>query len=700
MALANIVHQSPAQKPNEVGVQDVQPEVAMPTGILKENELASEFKSPDVTPTYVCVSEQSQYSDNTSQDLAATASWNSMVPPLGLVSQNAPPVALSKVSVEPAPATPQNSTESLGYSGSYVSSSECRFNTGELCSMQWLNQLLTYGTADRKRVLRSCSSPPSPSPPTTGASSETLFNTPRHSNTSSPFSLAKFRQVLDEHTGPKRVCHNALAEYLKGEEAEQDQTEWVSLVEWIKISNQSEVIKLQKDHATTVEKLRQERSKERRGLELRNREVRALKREMKELKKSIEETTKEKEQIQPTPNSDSADDSDAESVDEEEGGVALATKNSAPTNNVESAREDTGDAVQEVEVVYHGMRIENEGMSQVKTSKKEATEEKKKLQQALKQQLMEDSIPEALLQVEADHPAAIGDPQVESSSQNAAASKGNNKTSFTDLEDLQTHNKALQNNLAFTREVIHTMQTEAESRESELQELQQQNHSAQLEFARLHAANAQYRSILEDTDHNPARTAHLDGLLKRKDEAITHLESHAAEVLEHLDAEKHARATDNAYFDSQNQGLKNELAHRLNTIAALIAGRDILRRHNDGVHNMLRGRITTSDAVAAFNRDHDALVSDHALLSQIANERRCYVLDAENAVGKLKAEILAVELAQQKEVREHRDTQRRCNGLVAVNGELEARLEIRAEIRDEEVVALEEKVRVLETARG
>ncbi len=489
------------------------------------------------------------------------------------------------------------------------------------------------------------------------------------------------------------MCHKALIEYLKGEEAEKENTEWTAVVEWIKIGHQAEVTKLEKNHAAKIENLRQERSKERRCLELRNREVRAVRREMKELKKNIENTTEDQDEIQPTSNSQSADESDAESVDEEEGGVALAAI-SVPSDNVESVRvEVTDGVVQEVGEAEHGMRIDDEGTNEATTSKKETAEEKKKLQQELKKQLMEDSIPEALLEAEAGYPAAIGDPQVESSSRNAVASKGPNTAPFTDLNNLQAHNKALQNNLAFTREVIHNMQTEAESREAELQELQNQNHFAQLEISHLHAINAEYRSILEDND-NPARTAHLDGLLKRKDESITHLETRAAECAEQLEAEKKARAIDNAYSDSQAQGLKNELAHRLNTIAALSAGRDILRRQNDSVHAMLRGRITTSDALAAFHQDYDALERDHARLSQIAKERKCYVLDAENKVAKIKAEIMKVEHAAQAEVREHRDTRRRLNGLVAVNGELEAKLDIRAEIRDEEVEHLESRLQV------
>lgn len=162
-------------------------------------------------------------------------------------------------------------------------------------------------------ILRRANSVPSlPSSPTTGASSETIFNTPTQSDAASSPALSKFHHAINEHRKGSKKCNQALADYLKGEEKEIENADWAAIVEWVRIGN-----------TTEVEKLRKERSEVRRRLEMRSREIRAMKREMKELKESLEETK-----------SQSIEESDAESGDEDEGGVLLPDTLAAPTEMV------------------------------------------------------------------------------------------------------------------------------------------------------------------------------------------------------------------------------------------------------------------------------------------------------------------------------------------------------------------------------
>lgn len=467
-------------------------------------------------------------------------------------------------------------------------------------------------------------------------------------------------------------CHEALAEHIKGEENEKENAEWAALIEWMKIGHRSELDILAKDHAAKVVQLQKERSEVRRSLELRNRELRATKREMRELKKSIGEAVKSQEEKQPAPDLHQADVSDTESVDEDEGGVLLAQDNAVLTNKVCDKSEKTGDAPQKFEEAEPCMRIANEGTKEVKISKKETIAEKKKLQQALRQKLIDDSTPEALLEAEAGPSAA---------KQKTTAIRHQNKAPLTEVKDLQDHNKALQANLVFTRDVIHNMGVEAEARDEEVKNLKAQNHFAQLEVGHCHAANACYRAAAEDD--NPARTAHLDGLLKRKDEAFADLEERAAECAELLAEEKKERAIEKAHSDAEIRGMHKELAHRFKVIKGLTEGRDILKAQNDWVFQMFQGKISHDDVIEAFLRDYLVIQSDNTLLIKMIKERQCFILDAEKQLADLKAEKIINDHAAHADYLKHRQTQQSLNGLTYVNNQLNAKIEFQNDTREE-----------------
>ena len=421
-------------------------------------------------------------------------------------------------------------------------------------------------------------------------------------------------------------------------------------MEWTKVTHQSELDALEKGHAAKVVQLQKERSEVRRSLELRNRELRATKREMKKLKESIEEAAKDQEQKQPALNPHPADGSDAESVDQDEGGVILANDNAVPANKV------------------HDKEIAKEGEKQATTSKKETAEEKKKRQQALKQLLMEDSTPEA------------------SSVAEAGPSAATHKT--TAIRHHKTKPQAIP---IFACDVVNNLEVDAEAMEEEIKTLKAQNHFAQLEVGHCHAANACYRAAAEDD--NPARTAHLDGLLKRKDEAYAELEERAAECAKLLAEEKKERAIEQAYSEAEIRGMHKELAHRFKVIEALTEGRDILKAQNDWVFQMFQGKIFHDNIIEAFLRDYHVIQNDNSLLIKMIKEHQCYMVDTEKQLADLKAEKIANDHATHAEYLAHRQTQQSLNGLTYVNSQLNAKIEFQDEMREELKGELEAQIK-------
>lgn len=441
-----------------------------------------------------------------------------------------------------------------------------------------------------------------------------------------------------------------------------------------------EMGELQTAHAEEVERLKQDRSQVRRLLEMQSRDFKALKRELKELKEANEESTKGREEIQPGSKPPFNDGSGAESVDEEEGGVILAEE-------AENSHEVPCESSQL-------QKSEKKG----KRPAKETAKEERERQRMLRQQLLEESMPdqpEPLHRANAARPAAVGEVLASTKPQSTMGLNGNNGRLVAEFRNLQDQNRSLMSNLVYARHRIAQLTSEAESARAEMATLRAENHFAQLEVGYCHAANACYRATLED--ENPARTAHLDGLLKRKDEAYAELESRAAECAHLLAEEKKQSAVDNIYNLHKTHGLELELAHRLNVIQALTEGRDILKGQNDSIIQLFKSKIYPGDAMNAILRDSETIQKDNALLSKMLQERKCYVLDAEKSSADLKAAAAITQHAIETERLTHRTTLQSLNGLTATNNALASRIEILTEIHAERQRELTAQLRALKS---
>lgn len=525
-----------------------------------------------------------------------------------------------------------------------------------------------------------------------------------------------------------KECHEARFEHIKSEEEENESSEWVALLKWTEAGHQAEVIKIENERAAEVEQLKQDRSKVRRRLEMQSRDFkamkremgelqtahaeevdqlkqdrsqvrrrlemqsrdfRALRREMKNLKESKEEKIEGQEEIQPASKLQFYDASGAESVDEEEGGVVLAEE-----------AEDSKEAPCESSQVKKDKK-EGKGL----TKEKETAKEEGERQRMLRQQLLEESMPdqpEPCNRANAARPAAVGEVQASITPQSTMGLNVNKERLLAEFRNLRDQNRGLKSNLVYARNTIAQLTSEAEAARAEMATLRAENHFAQLEVGHCHAAIACYHATLED--ENPARTAHLDGLLKRKDEAYAELEARAAECAHLLSEEKKRTAIDNIYNLHKMQGLEKELAHRLNVIQALTKGRDALKEQNDFVIQLFKGRIYPDDAMNAILRDHETTQKDNALLNKMIKERECYVLDAEKSAADLKADAVVQTHAIDQERLTHRQTLQSLNGLTATNNTLRSRIEILAEIHAERqhdlAAQLDAQTRELEHARA
>lgn len=259
------------------------------------------------------------------------------------------------------------------------------------------------------------------------------------------------------------------------------------------------------------------------------------------------------------------------------------------------------------------------------------------------------------------------------------------------MQNLENQNESLKENLKYATEEVARRRSEAITTQEELKELRAQNHFAQLEVGHLHATNAGYRSEMEDS--NPARTAHIDGYLKCKDEAFAELEMRAASCAEELAEEKRNRAVDNVYAEAKISGLTQELAHRSNMIAALTEGREILREQKEEIFQMFKNRIGSEDIDEVFRHDYDIVQKDNGLVIKMINERQFYLEDAEKPVADLKADKLILEHAARSDQLRLRQMQQSINSLEAKKGELQDKVTILAEMSQEAEEDLNAKIK-------
>lgn len=505
----------------------------------------------------------------------------------------------------------------------------------------------------------SCPSPCTLSPDS-NHSSETLFSTPRHSRTSSSPIFVDFCRTYDKHEKPGTHCWVLLAEHLKAEEQDAENAEWEMVVEWMRIAHQTEVTDLKAqifiaetileardvdlanekdDHDADLrelETLKKERSHVRKCLSERNTDLRKAKKEITNLKSSLEGVLEQRSVGKCAEGRGKM----------EEGAVRLAGTGSSHVTEVRELQED----------------------------RKESTPEKPGLSRS--------------------QAAAFGEVQEQATLQIALGGADHNKRFAARVKELEKQNETLEENLEYATDEVVRLRLEAKATKEEVKKLRGENHFARLEVGYIHAANAFYRA--EREDQNPARTAHIDGYLKRKDEAYAELEMHAAECAEQLAEEKRNREIDNVYAEGKIDNLNKELAVQLGMVAGLTEGRNILVEQKEEIFQMFQKKIFPSDVDEAFSHDYGIIKKDNAFLINMINKRQYYLEDAEKPMADLKAAKLILENAAESDHLKQRQMQQSINGLEVEKLELQDKVTIMAQLRDE--AAQESNARIKQQA--
>lgn len=501
----------------------------------------------------------------------------------------------------------------------------------------------------------SCPSPCTLSPDS-NHSSETLFSTPRHSRTSSSHIFVEFNRTYEKHEKPGTHCWVVLAEHLKAEEQDAENGEWELVVEWMKFAHRTEISELKSqisvaemiivardvdlanekdDHDADLEQietLKKERGHIRKSLSERNAELRNAKKEIKNLKKTLEQR----------------------SVEEcSEGGGDMR----------EEAGRLAGARVPHIAEI-HGLQEDRD------KSKPEETRRS------------------------TSQTAERGEVREQATLNLALGFGDNNKASTARVEELEKQKETLEENLKYATDEVARLRSEEKATSEEVKKLRGQNHFARLEVGYIHAANAFYRAEWED--QKPARTAHIDGYLKRKDEAYAELEMRAAECAEQLAEEKRNREIDNVYAEGKIDTLNKELAVQLDIVAGLTEGRNILVEQKEEIFQMFQKKIFPSDVDEAFRHDYNIIKKDNAFLINMIIKRQCFLEDAEKPMAELKAAKLILESAAESDHLKQRQMQQSINGLEVEKLELQDKVTIMAQLRDE--AAQESNARIKQQA--
>lgn len=183
--------------------------------------------------------------------------------------------------------------------------------------------------------------------------------------------------------------------------------------------------------------------------------------------------------------------------------------------------------------------------------------------------------------------------------------------------------------------------TEAENRE-----LGQNLHQAIIDVGFTHAQNMGYRAAMED--ENPARTAHLDGLLKVKDDAYHELEERVSMLSNAVAEERTFKAIRNEEAAGEIEGLQGELEWREAALQAVTQSRDLLQERTDSILQLLKSKIHHDDAVKAICSSHDAINTDNEMLISTLQHRDRIVSTATKETSALRTKIFDLETAAAK----------------------------------------------------
>ena len=225
--------------------------------------------------------------------------------------------------------------------------------------------------------------------------------------------------------------------------------------------------------------------------------------------------------------------------------------------------------------------------------------------------------------------------------------------------------------------------------DGEIQKLRADFRSARLEATYMHAINMGH---LMDTEDHPEKSAHLDGLLKRKDEIHDDLLKRFSECVSQRAEEQKQRNIDCERFSGALAGLQRENANLKEENGALNNSREGFQKHNEEILRLLAGNLFPENLSEALNEEYELLKQDNAFLIQLVRSREVRAEEKAAETSPLKVEIIELKDTLETSKNEQRGLQARTNELEARKYDLEISMETLQGSHEQQIKSLETEI--------
>ena len=200
-------------------------------------------------------------------------------------------------------------------------------------------------------------------------------------------------------------------------------------------------------------------------------------------------------------------------------------------------------------------------------------------------------------------------------------------------------------------------------------------------------------------ENQPELTAHLDGLLKLKDEVNDDLRARYQQCAEQRMESEKMRAIDREHFLGVRAELQRDLATQKEEIGGLKDCREKFRWESEQIRELFARKIFKDDVVEVINAEHEALKNDNAFLISMVGAREAHVKEAMAKLPPLEVKIIELESAMEKSQAKQTELQAEVNGLTTRKGDLEVARdlqEIALNVRQEDLDKAEAEKQRLE----
>jgi hypothetical protein len=259
-----------------------------------------------------------------------------------------------------------------------------------------------------------------------------------------------------------------------------------------------------------------------------------------------------------------------------------------------------------------------------------------------------------------------------------------------EVQDLRTNNQSAEVQVQALLDDLTNLRKEVAKAEDDALRGEAERKAAVLEVGMIHLQNMFYRANFEDED--PARTAEIDGRLKRKDEAFENLRKQYNEAVRLLDAERKGRAFDRVHFVGQKQVLEDQKVVLKKDLKSVRLNRDNIQQQNEEVIAMFKAKIFHTDVAKALAKDSEILRQDNVRLISMSKKRECRLQKVIEETVTLNQKIAEREAATESMTEIQRHLQAETNGLELHKSRLEHAAQIETAVWEGERARLNDQI--------